>query len=232
MLGIRWFPAWIAYALGPLIRRLGGGGRVRFAGFTARIGDTDLYTFANLFADYDVSLLDRSLEQVTAVIDAGANVGAFSWLVLARAASVKRPIKIKAVEPNPRTFEALKAQPFASQLECIQAAVGPESGVCTLIPSTSSASSRVSFSRGDGEEVPMIAFADLVEGPTLIKMDIEGAESHVLRQALPEGVIAMFLEMHADAKGCAHPSDYVPNGRWIPLSRDVFGSTTWFWTRA
>jgi FkbM family methyltransferase len=230
-LGSRWIPIWSIYAVSPVMRRVGFKSAIRFPGLTARMADSDLYTFANLFADYDVRLLDRALERVTCVIDAGANVGAFSWLTLMRAAALGRRVRIKAVEPNPVTFDALSAQPFANELECIRAAVGPVTGTGRLIPGSSAAATVVSFNEGRGAEISVIALDDLVDGPSLLKLDIEGGESAVLRRGLPGQVKAMFLETHERGQRSCDPRGYVRGGRWTPLSRDIFGSTTWFWMR-
>ncbi len=66
------------------------------------------------------------------IVDLGANVGAFSFLLetLLKKRGVRIPIV--AVEPNSANVAFLRKQPFAKSLEIHHAAVGPTAGVGRL----------------------------------------------------------------------------------------------------
>ena len=81
--GFGWLRSWIAYSISPVITRLVPGRIGHFNGFNARLADCDLYTFANVFADYPIDDLARALPEVELIVDLGANVGAFSFLMRA-----------------------------------------------------------------------------------------------------------------------------------------------------
>jgi FkbM family methyltransferase len=53
--------------------------------------------------------------------------------------------------------------------------------------------------------VPALPFAELVAAsrPSVVAMDVEGAEVELLAQALPDGVRAVVVEMHPRATGPA-----------------------------
>ncbi len=54
--GLSWWRPWLYYLLSPLLSRVFPRKIERFRGFNTRLGDGDLYTFANLFEDYPVLL--------------------------------------------------------------------------------------------------------------------------------------------------------------------------------
>ncbi len=181
-----WLRPWCFYLLSPLLKRLMPQSVAHFASFNARLGEGDLYTFANTFEDYPVELVRRALPEVEQVVDLGANVGAFSHLVnvLCAAENLHRPIK--AVEPNARNAQFLREQPFASAMEIHQAAVGPTEGTAQLIAGENSVTDHIDFSEAStGTLVRVIALDSLCDRPSLVKMDIEGGEWTILRHGLP-----------------------------------------------
>ena len=233
--GLAWTRPWLSYLWSPLLNRIQRQGVLRFEGFDVRLGKADLYTFANLFEDYPVSLVRRALAEVSLVLDLGANVGAFSWLIthLSKAENL-RP-RIVALEPNAENASFLRAQPFAAALEIDEAAVGPVAGMGTLVPGENSVTDHVDYSgRSAGATVPIRSFDSLCDRPALVKMDIEGGEREILQQGLPEQVRHLFLEWHPLRSGGtpdpSTPADLVA-GNWMKVSSDPYGSSMWYFRR-
>ena len=129
------------------------------------------------------------------VVDAGANIGAFSvW-----AAKYLPESRILSFEPHPETFAKLQhnlsANGLANRVQAVNAALaaqsgkraisrGPESQRRSLIPADQSTGLQ------SGIEVPSITLTDLVEKYNLpqidlLKMDIEGSEWEVLHSTPP-----------------------------------------------
>lgn len=228
--GINWLRPWVSYLLGPALRRVLDPRTIGFRDFQVRSSEADLYTFANLFEDYDRELLERSLPGVQTVIDGGANVGAFSLFALKLATRAGARIRITAVEPHPGNFAFLSRQPFAGALNLVQAAVGPATGRADLVVGINSATHSVNF-EGDTGTVPVVTLRELCSGPTFLKLDVEGSEWQILQGELPREVIAMFLEWHVAVGRPADPRELVPGGTWTLKSRDPYGNSTWSWTR-
>jgi FkbM family methyltransferase len=225
--GVRWLRPWLAYAASPLLRRIFGGRTMHFREFGARLDQCDLYTFANVFADYPMAELKRALPQVQLIIDLGANVGAFSYLARQIARKQTRPPRIIALEPDPANCSFLRQQPFAKEIEVHQQAVASVEGIGSLISGENSVTHRVDVSsRSIGLGVPLVTLASLCSAPALVKMDIEGGELDVLSAGLPDQVRFLVLEWH----GYGTPADVLP-GNWRRLSRDMDGATTWWFSR-
>ena len=233
LFGRDWLGPWISYCFSPLLNRFLSNRTIRFGSVNVRRGECDLYTFVNIFEDYRPDLVQRALEDVDLVIDLGANVGAFSFLVnaLCDRAGCKRVIR--AVEPNRRNVDFLRQQPFAESLDIREAAAGPAEGQARLIRGENSVTDRVDFSGSGDNKVRVISLESLCDRPALVKMDIEGGEWEILRQGLPANVRHLFLEWHQDpmVKHPLEPSDLI-RGDWKKHSSDLYGSTMWTWTRS
>lgn len=234
--GRGWLKPWLAYLLSPVSNRLKRGVAIQFDDFKVRRGEADLYTFANLFEDYPVPLIRAALSEIDLVVDLGANVGAFSWLIsrLCREQNLRR--QIVALEPNPENASFLRSQPFAANLEIEEAAVGPVDGTGHLIAGANSVTDHVDFSgTKSGRPVRVRSLASLCPHPALVKMDIEGGEWPILRQGLPANIRHLLLEWHAngsvDHGGRSRPPDFIP-GEWKQVSSDLYGSTMWYFRRA
>lgn len=225
--GIRWLRPWLTYALWPALRRILSGRIIHFGEFDARLDQCDIYTFANVFADYPVSELKRAIGEVDLVLDLGANVGGFSYLVRRLARKCGRNPHLIAVEPDPANASVLRQQPFASHLEIREEAVGPNDGNGCLITGSNSVTHRVDFDPSwRGKTIPVLSLASLCTAPALVKMDIEGGEVDILRAGLPEQVRYLVLEWHGEGA----PTDFVA-GNWQCLSRDIYGSSMWWLAR-
>ena len=202
--GLNWIAPWLMYSVSPFLARLVPRRTVPFNGFSARLGYGDLYTFANLFEDYPLAELREALGEVQKVIDAGANVGAFSWLTLQIARQMNREIRVTAIEPAPENLAQLESQPFADELKVKRSAVGAKCAKGRLLLGQNSVTHAVAFADDyddvGGDESASVEVCDLeslCEASVLLKMDIEGAEFPILRQGIPENVRFMFLEWHA-----------------------------------
>ncbi|TMC11356.1 MAG: FkbM family methyltransferase [Chloroflexi bacterium] len=232
-LGLAWLPVWLAYAVSPLLRLGWPGLQLRFGTFKVRTRSADLYCFANVFHDYDVDALAGALETVEQVVDAGANVGAFSFLVTRLSRRHGHELPVIAIEPEPSNYAFLSEQPFARDLRCLRMAIGAQSGAGRLLRGANSATHQVVLDNGAAtgdESVPIVTLESICTKRTLLKMDIEGGEWSVLAAGLPAQVVALFLECHAGGPS-TDPRALINEGRWTPLSADLYGSSTWFWSR-
>ncbi len=229
--GRRWLAPWLCYAAAPLLSRVCRGRTADFGLFRARLGRGDLYTFANLFEDYSGGGLRDALRSVEQVIDAGANVGAFTCLSAHLARGLGRSVRITAIEPEPENFAALAAQPFAKYARLIHGALGPADGRGTLQPGINSVTHSVAFNEATQEGALQVhSLGTLCDAPTLLKMDIEGGEFAILQRGLPPQVRAMFLEWHPGPDRPDDPRSVLAQGRWELLSHDLYGSSNWFWS--
>jgi FkbM family methyltransferase len=225
--GPSWLRPWLTYGAGPLASPFVRGKRIRFNDFNIRTDQCDLYTFANVFGDYPVAALRQALFDVEVVVDLGANVGGFSYLIwrLLRQLGLKR--EIIAVEPDPTNAAFLRSQPFASEIEIREAAVGSKEGTASLVPGCNSVTHSLDFSQSaKGVSVSVVGLSSLCRKPALVKMDVEGSEREVLRAGLPDTVRYLAMEWH----GPGTPADCIA-GNWQKLSRDLYGASMWWWSR-
>lgn len=121
------------------------------------------------------------------IVDAGANIGAFSLYALLRAPHCH----VVAVEPAPdsceRTRSMLIRHGVAHRCTMHQAALGDSVGMTTIQMSGGSQFRQTGVKQG--VEVPMITFDHLLrpfESVDLLKIDTEGAEYAALPSASPE----------------------------------------------
>jgi FkbM family methyltransferase len=220
-IGPRW--AWMLalYIVHPIIGRLWPGCTLSCGAFRVRLGYCDLHALMNLFRDYDISLLRRLLPTAELVIDAGANIGGFSYLIR----SLHPTIPIIALEPEESNFQFLMGQPFATTVDCRQVAIGPRSGRARLLIGENSVSHRVAFA--DQGDVSISSLESLVAGKTILKLDIEGGERAVLAAGLPAEVACVVMEWHFSES----PRPLLPPGDLRLTLRTLYGLTTWSWVR-
>lgn len=234
LIGRKWLEPFLCYALSPVLKRALTRQKLHFDGFDVRLGEEDLYTFANLFEDYPVGDIGDAIADVEAVVDLGANVGAFSWLADALCAQRGLSREIVAVEPSSSNVEFLRQQPFARRVQIHHAAVGAEDGTATLVTGRNSVTHHVDFTgESDGVAIPVLSLRSLCQRPALVKMDIEGGEHSILAAELPDNVRHLFLEWHTPPGSNLPPSpaSVVP-GDWRRVSTDgLNGSTMWHWRR-
>ena len=138
-------------------------------------------------------LLAKRLCEGFTFIDIGANIGAYSLFVAARAG---RGARILAVEPQPEIFARLAfniaQNPFGT-VKAVACALADKPGELTLfIDPTNRGESSVRIlnsSAGTSVKVPAMTLLSLVEGEgydhiDAIKLDVEGAEDLILEPFL------------------------------------------------
>lgn len=162
-----------------------GPGRARLWGYGLAVEFPDelvwIHQMKEIFRDdcYGV----RELAGAPVVIDAGANIGTFSLYALWRCPRAT----VIAVEPDPRNRAFLErnvAGQQAGSVRVVPAALAAAAGTARLA-GESSDTMRLSESAA-AEAVDSVTLSSLIAGPVdLLKMDIEGAELGVLREALP-----------------------------------------------
>lgn len=122
--------------------------------------------------------LEQNVGPGDVVYDVGAHIGFFS-VCAARLGAV-----VYAFEPVPANAARLRDNVSLNDLEIhvVEAAAWETSGSVDLVPGDSDFEAR----RTPGSGIPSVsldAFAEREREPSLIKLDVEGAEAHVLRGA-------------------------------------------------
>lgn len=158
---------------------------------------------------------DQFLSQLSAddiVVDCGANVGDISHLLAQTGA------RLHAFEPDPAAFKALSERfDQVPNVTLHNAAVGTENGVLPIFlakdreegslqrsQSTSLLNESKRVTSETAHKAKVVDFVEFLESleklPTLIKMDIEGAEVALLEKMFACGIVTkiekMFVETH------------------------------------
>lgn len=146
-------------------------------------------------------LLVSRLRDGFTFIDIGANIGAYSLFVAARAG---RGARILAVEPQPEIFARLAfniaQNPFGT-VKAVACALADKPGELTLfIDPTNRGESSVRIlnsSAGTSVKVPAMTLLSLVEGEgyeriDAVKLDVEGAEDLILEPFLRDAPQALW----------------------------------------
>lgn len=218
-------PQWLfvlgIYLIHPMIGRLFRGRVIQCGPLRIRLGECDLSVLVNLMRDYDVRFLRAALKDCDLLIDAGANIGAFTCL----AKALKPSIAVIALEPDLENIAFLRTQPFADDIECRRAALGPRNGFGRFLEGENSVTHSIDFNAGGDTEV--LSLASLVSSRTLLKLDIEGGEKAVLSAGLPNEVEWLVMEWHFQGS----PVSLLPTGQLQQRLKTVYGQTTWSWAR-
>ncbi len=169
-----------------------------------------------------------SLQQNDVLYDVGANIGLISILMSTHPEGSS--LKVLSFEPEPRNFEQLTNNLFLNQLEqrisCHQMALGATSGEITLHVRGTAGEGRHSIATDKGasgsiqvklDTMSRVAL-DSEQSPTIVKIDVEGAEGQVL--AGMEELIAskpprdIFMEIHFKGDGDSMPCG-MPIHDWL-----------------
>jgi FkbM family methyltransferase len=220
--GSRWLAPWLTYLFHPVLGRVFRGRVVNLGGIRVRLGEMDLFCLANVFCDYDIGFVREHLRDVHCVIDAGANIGDFSFVVRL----LNPTIRIVALEPDSDNYRFLTEQPFAGTLECRQQALGPREGFGRMMKGEDAARHSVEFGQGVDQGVEVVTIRSLSAAKTLLKMDIEGAEKEVFRAGLPDTVRYVLFEWH-------YPEDvrrFCKEGDLRYVAAGGGDATMWAWT--
>jgi FkbM family methyltransferase len=121
------------------------------------------------------------------IVDVGANIGTSTWELL----SVYPGASAVCVEPHPDNYSLLRQNVIANGLEdrvrTVNAAVGDSDGTVDLtVNPHNPGDHQIAGTVGDSTiAVPMRRLADLVsvDRPTVLMIDVQGYEGHVLRGA-------------------------------------------------
>jgi FkbM family methyltransferase len=139
--------------------------------------------YAGLYDFEDMGFLLHFLRPGDLFADVGANMG--SYTVLAGAVCRARSV---SYEPVPSSFERLIANRELNGLgalaDCRPRAVGAVAGSVAMTSSYDAMNHVVASGGSAGLTVPVVTLdEDLAEVPSLMKIDVEGFESEVLRGA-------------------------------------------------
>jgi FkbM family methyltransferase len=169
--------------------------RVRESGFTLEVdlANQELrYIFARAYERAEAQFIRDTLRPGDVCVDVGANIGFLAVI----AASVVAPTgKVFALEPDPRTFEALKvcAEDSRGLIQAYPLAAGDGSSdkVSFYLAPTEHAmwSSTTPKAGRQQVEVDCVSLSEFIRRediePAFIKIDVEGTEAAVLRGLLP-----------------------------------------------
>jgi FkbM family methyltransferase len=171
-----------------------------------------LYTGLSDFPD--CAFLLHMLRPGNLFVDAGANVGVYT--VLAAGVVGARVI---TVEPIPSTYQKMLTNVAINHIQDLVAAhnigLGRTAQMLRFTADRDTANRMITDAEYEGlsVEVPVRKLDDLFDGdtPTLIKLDVEGAESDVLAGAEDAlnntALIALIVEMNGDS------TEFSPNER-------------------
>lgn len=168
------------------------GARMRLHPY-ANICEKKVLFAPQMFDPVELQALEERLREGFVFVDIGANVGAYSLFVAARAGGAAR---ILAIEPQPHIFDRLvhniRLNPFHT-VKAVACAVADKAGELTLfLDPRNSGESSVKILRSSNAatvRVPATTLLDLVTAEGFdridaVKIDVEGAEDIILEPFL------------------------------------------------
>jgi FkbM family methyltransferase len=178
-----WQNGWLPKPHGNAIALLGDGRLLQ-----CQLADrTQRTMYLGLFEPRETRLLHKLLASGDTVIDVGAHIG---WFTTLAARAVGDAGRVIACEPYPANATMLKsnlAQNNCRNVRVMEVALGDQRGTITLATAGDSGGvTALDWARSGPAEVPMTTLDTVAAGlgaVTLIKVDVEGWEAHVLRGA-------------------------------------------------
>ena len=140
--------------------------------------------YAGLHEFADMAFLLHMLREGDLFLDVGANIGSYSVL-----ASSVRGASTIAFEPDPGTYKALmrniELNGIGRMVEARCEALGDHVGTTRFTLGLDTVNKVVDEGAGDAQSVPLNTLDSAVAGrpPLLMKMDVEGYETHVIAGA-------------------------------------------------
>jgi FkbM family methyltransferase len=188
--------------------------------------------------DYEQSDIEIALKHVRRgdrVLEIGAGIG-ITGCALATASG----LAVVVVEPNPVLWPAIQRN-FAlngRELILVQSAVVSSSGApakATLwVQSNYWWSSIEAMPDGHRIDVEAVSLGDLLErfSPTVVAIDIEGAETRLFPAAVPECVRSIFIEIHSPSIGSAETARVVTSLHASGFALVDIRAWTWVFCRS
>jgi FkbM family methyltransferase len=150
--------------------------------------------------------VERMVKPGDRVVEFGGGIGAVSLT----AAHIAGAGAVSVLEPQPQACELIRSNAALNQIQlnCENAAVAPEAGVREFFQSTNMISSSL-IDRGASHkhvrtvrEVRTVALRDIIKtAPSVMIVDIEGAEIELLQSAQLDPVQVVIIEMHPNIVG-------------------------------
>lgn len=163
------------------------------------VGRTDLEVAREIFVSHEYELT-RDTQEMT-ILDLGAHIGLASIYL----SSLFPNARIVAVEADPELLDVLRENVRSLPVQVIHGAVSAESGERSFFRSDQTWSNSIERTRDSQEEivVPAITLEEIceiadIDGVSLMKFDVEGAEWEFLADGLPDFVDAAIGEVHGD----------------------------------
>jgi FkbM family methyltransferase len=159
---------------------IGGAKLIARRGMTGASGNI----YCGLHEFSDMGFLLHLLRPDDLFVDVGANIG--SYTVLASAVCGARTV---AVEPDPDTAKSLRKNVVVNgidgQVRIVEAALGEGQGAALFTTGQDTTNHVVAVATAATREVEVRSLDDVLQcdRPVLIKMDVEGYETHVIRGA-------------------------------------------------
>jgi FkbM family methyltransferase len=169
--------------------------------WSRRVFESVYLTYKRLLEAGPTAKLGDLVEPGSSIIDVGANIGFFAVKFGRWVGSGGRVI---AIEPEARNLESLRGRVqragLADTVECVQAVAAAQPGELRLAVNPSHPGDHQIAS--EGERVRAVTLDELIDGEkrrvSLIKIDVQGAESMVLagaRAVLERDRPALFVEV-------------------------------------
>lgn len=199
-------------------------------GLTGATGN--LYAGLHEFAD--MSFLLHFLRPTDLFVDLGANIGSYSIL-----GASERHAETISIEPIPQTYKILQENILLNHISkhvtCLNIGMGSKKGVLKFTKSLDTVNHVAKAHEKDTINVQVERFDDLIElkKTTLIKMDVEGFETEVIKgmenALLNHNFKALIIELNGSGKRYGYNEDAIHKKMimhdFLPYSYDPFSRT-------